>query len=511
MEIASNLLLGLSVALTPENLLYCLFGVFVGTLIGVLPGIGALAAISMLFPLTFHLEPTTALIMLAGIYYGTAYGGSTASILLNIPGTTSSAVTCLDGYPMAQQGRAGVALAMTAFASFFGGVFGILVLSAFTPLVAAWALSFGSAEYFALMVLGLVAASTVSDGSPVKGLAMVVLGMLLATIGMDPQSGVARYTFGSLSLLDGLSISALAMGLFGVAEIITSVRANTGRTIQARDVSLRSLMPTRDDFRRSWMPALRASTIGSLFGALPGTGPTVASFVSYGVEKRIAKDPSRFGKGAVEGVVAPEAANNAADQTAFIPTLSLGVPGSATMALMIGAMMVHGIHPGPNLVTEEPELFWGLVMSFWIGNLMLVILNLPLIGLWVRLLTVPYKILYPAILMLVCIGAYSVHYKAFDVMVVLGFGALGYLMRIFSMPAAPLLLGFVLGPLIEQHFRRAMVLARGDFSAVIERPISGTVLLITLLVLVWSLWSSFRKRRQTLAAATPGPRIEDED
>ncbi|GGH45003.1 tripartite tricarboxylate transporter permease [Frigidibacter albus] len=510
MDLVANLYLGLETALSPINLAYCLLGVFVGTLIGVLPGIGALAAISMLFPFTYHLEPTTALIMLAGIYYGTAYGGSTASILLNIPGTTSSAVTCLDGYPMAQQGRAGVALAMTAIASFFGGVFGILVLSVFTPVVASWALSFGSADYFALMVLGLVAASTVSDGSPIKGLAMVVLGMLVATIGMDPQSGTARFTFGSLSLLDGISIGALAMGLFGVAEIITSVRSSSNDSIKARDVSLRSLMPTRDDWRRFWMPALRASTIGSFFGALPGTGPTVAAFVSYGVEKRVATDPSRFGKGAVEGVVAPEAANNAADQTAFIPTLSLGVPGSATMALMIGAMMVHGIHPGPNLVTDHPDLFWGLVMSFWVGNLMLVVLNLPLIGLWVRLLTVPYKMLYPAILVMVCIGAYSVHFKAFDVMVVLGFGILGYAMRIFSMPAAPLLLGFVLGPMIEQHFRRAMVLARGDFTAIIGRPISGTVLVITLLILVLSIYASMR-RRPADPAAPPAPHIEDED
>lgn len=511
MDIISNMALGLETALTPVNLLYCFFGVFLGTLIGVLPGIGALAAISMLFPITFHLEPATALIMLAGIYYGTAYGGSTASILLNIPGTTSSAVTCIDGYPMAQQGRAGVALAMTAFASFFGGVFGILVLSAFTPLVAAWALSFGSAEYFALMVLGLVAASTVSDGSPIKGLGMVVLGMLLATVGMDPQSGTARFTFGSLNILDGLSISALAMGLFGVAEIIASVGKTDGRKLHASEISFRSLMPTRDDFRRSWLPALRASTVGSLFGALPGTGPTVAAFVSYGLEKRVVKDPSRFGKGAIEGVVAPEAANNAADQTAFIPTLSLGVPGSATMALMIGALMIHGIHPGPNLVHEQPELFWGLIMSFWVGNLMLVVLNLPLIGLWVRLLTVPYRMLYPAIIVLVCIGAYSVQYKAFDVLVVLGFGALGYAMRIFHMPAAPLLLGYVLGPLIEQHFRRAMVLARGDFATMIERPITGTVLAITVLVLLLSLWTAMQHRKRTAAELAAGPHIEDED
>lgn len=505
MDLISNIALGLDTALTPVNLMYCFFGVFVGTLIGVLPGLGALAAISMLFPMTFHLEPTTALIMLAGIYYGTAYGGSTASILLNIPGTTSSAVTCLDGYPMAQQGRAGVALAMTAVASFYGGIYGIIVLSVLTPVVASWALSFGSAEYFALMLLGLVAASSVSDASIVKGLAMVLLGILLATVGMDPQSGTARFTFGSLNVLDGLSISALAMGVFGVAEIVSSIGRTGAKQLDPKSITFRKLMPTRDDFKRSWGPMFRSSTLGSLFGALPGTGPTVAAFVSYGVEKRIAKEPERFGKGAVEGVVAPESANNAADQTAFIPTLSLGIPGSATMALMIGALMVHGIHPGPRLVTDQPELFWGLIMSFWIGNVLLLVLNLPLIGLWVRLLSVPYHLLYPAILMFICIGAYSVHYSAFDVMAVMGFGALGYAMRIFGMPAAPLLLGFVLGPLVEEHFRRAMVLARGDFIAVIERPITGIVLGITFLILIWSIWSGMRqKARMRIRNLTAG-------
>lgn len=510
MDILQNIALGLGVALTAINLLWCLIGVFLGTLIGVLPGLGPLAAISMLFPITYHLEPTTAMIMLAGIYYGTAYGGSTASILLNIPGTTSSAVTCLDGYPMSKQGRAGVALAMTAVASFLGGVVGIVVLSVFAPAVASWALSFGSAEYFFVMVLGLVAASTVTDGSVIKGLAMVVLGILLATVGMDPQSGVSRFTFGSLSVLDGFSIAALAMGLFGIAEIIVSVRSGEDRTLSSKDITLRSLIPTRDDLRRSWWPMLRSSSIGSVFGTLPGTGPTVAAFVSYGVEKRLADEPERFGKGAIEGVVAPESANNAADQTAFIPTLTLGVPGSATMALMIGALMVHGIHPGPNLVSEQPTLFWGLVMSFWVGNVLLVILNLPLIGLWVRLLTVPYRILYPAIIIFICVGAYSVRYSSFDVMVVFGFGFLGYVMRLFRMPAAPLLLGFVLGPLIEQHFRRAMVLARGDLTALVERPISAVLLSITILLLIWTFWSHRRQRRHVpQEQALPAGDVDD--
>lgn len=494
MDIVSNLALGLEVAFTPTNLLYCFFGVFVGTFVGVLPGIGPLAAISMLFPITFHLEPTTALIMLAGIYYGTAYGGSTASILLNIPGGTSSAITCLDGYPMSKQGRGGIALFITAVGSFFGGVVGIVVLSVFTPLIAKYALTFGSAEYFALMVFGLVAASTISDGSAIKGLSMVVLGAILATAGMDPQSGTARFTFGSLDMLDGLSISALAMGVFGVTEIIASVGRTETANVDPKAINFRSMIPTREDMRRSIMPMVRSSWIGSIFGALPGTGVSIASFMAYAVEKRVSKRPDEFGKGAIEGVVAPETANNAADQTAFVPTLSLGIPGSATMALMIGALMVHGIHPGPNLITDEPEIFWGLVMSFWIGNVLLVILNLPLIGLWVRLLLVPYHLLYPSILMFVSIGAYSVRYSAFDVMVVLGFGALGYLMRILALPAAPLLLGFVLGPLVEQHFRRAMVLARGDFTDILTRPISGTVLVITAVMIAWTIWSAIKAR-----------------
>lgn len=494
MDIVSNLALGLEVAFTPTNLLYCFFGVFVGTFVGVLPGIGPLAAISMLFPITFHLEPTTALIMLAGIYYGTAYGGSTASILLNIPGGTSSAITCLDGYPMSKQGRGGIALFITAVGSFFGGVVGIIVLSVFTPLIAKYALTFGSAEYFALMVFGLVAASTISDGSAIKGLSMVVLGAILATAGMDPQSGTARFTFGSLDMLDGLSISALAMGVFGVTEIIASVGRTETANVDPKAINFRSMIPTREDMRRSIMPMVRSSWIGSIFGALPGTGVSIASFMAYAVEKRVSKRPDEFGKGAIEGVVAPETANNAADQTAFVPTLSLGIPGSATMALMIGALMVHGIHPGPNLITDEPEIFWGLVMSFWIGNVLLVILNLPLIGLWVRLLLVPYHLLYPSILMFVSIGAYSVRYSAFDVMVVLGFGALGYLMRILALPAAPLLLGFVLGPLVEQHFRRAMVLARGDFTDILTRPISGTVLVITAVMIAWTIWSAIKAR-----------------
>ncbi len=495
MDLLASLALGLETAISPTNLLYCFVGVFLGTFVGVIPGIGPLAAISMLFPITFYLEPTAALIMLAGIYYGTTYGGSTASILLNIPGATSAAVTCLDGYPMAQQGRAGVALFITTIASFVGGSFGIIVLSLFSPLIANYALTFGPAEYFALMVLGLVAASTIANTSPAKGLAMVVLGMLIATVGTDSQSGIGRFTFGSLSLLEGFGISAMAMGVFGIGEILASIGAARNAKIDASSAKLRNMLPSRDDWRRSWKPAIRGSSIGAFFGALPGTGPSIAAFMAYAVEKRVSRTPEAFGTGVIEGVVAPETANNSADQTAFIPTLTLGIPGSATMALMLGALMVHGIPPGPTLIANQPSLFWGLVMSFWVGNLMLLVLNLPLVGLWVRLLLVPYHYLYPAIVVFICLGAYSVHANAADVFVVLGFGMLGYAMRLASLPAAPLLLGFVLGPLVEAQFRRAMVLARGDMTAVIERPIAGTVLAIALLMLLWSLIAFLRQRR----------------
>jgi TctA family transporter len=503
MDIFSNVALGLQTALSFSNLMYCFVGVLLGTLIGVIPGVGTLAAISMLFPLTFHLDPTTALIMLGGIWYGTAYGGSIASILLNIPGTPSSAVTCLDGYPMARQGRGGIALFMTTIASFVGGSIGIILLMMFAPVIAVYALKFGSAEYFALMILGLVAATTISDGSAIKGLAMVVLGIFFGTIGMDTQTAAARFTFGMLELLDGLSMIALAMGVFGVAEVIYSVRRVKTGDIDPESVRFKAMRPTKDDWKRSFLPMLRGSGIGSFFGTLPGTGPSIASFISYAVEKRVSKEPQRFGKGAIEGIASPEAANNAADQTAFIPTLSLGIPGSATMALMIGALMVHGIAPGPSLISNHPDLFWGLVMSFWIGNVLLVILNVPLIGIWVRLLTIPYHLLYPAIITFICIGAYSIGNNAVDVWFVMFFGALGFAMRIFAFPAAPLLLGFVLGPLMEEHFRRALVMSRGDLAIFIERPISLTILLVTLLIAVFTLWKGYEawNRERRLSAA----------
>jgi len=492
METLDGLLIGLQSALQPQTLLYCFIGVFLGTLIGVLPGIGALAAISLLLPVTYHIEPTAAIVMLAGVYYGAQYGGSTASILLNLPGTPSSAVACLDGYPMAKQGRAGVALFMTTIASFVGSMLGIAALILFSPSIAAIGLKFGAAEYFSMMVLGLIAASSLASGSPAKGLAMVVLGLLVGTIGTDVNSGQSRFDFGLHELMDGINLVALAMGIFGIAEVIASIRQTRDAKVKEK-ISFRSMLPERKDVKDSVMPMLRGTGIGSFFGALPGTGPSIASFMAYAVEKKIAKDPSRFGKGAIEGLTAPEASNNAAAQTAFVPTLSLGIPGDAVMALMLGALILHGIQPGPRLITEEPALFWGLIMSFGIGNIMLMVLNLPLIGIWVAILRIPYAVLYPAILVFISLGVYSVNNNSFDILMVAIIGTLGYIMNVLRFEAAPLLLGFVLGPLLEENMRRALLISRGQMSTFIERPISATLLAIGVAILLWSLWSSLRK------------------
>ncbi|AJE46725.1 tripartite tricarboxylate transporter permease [Celeribacter indicus] len=501
-ELLQNLGLGLSTALEPINLLYCFGGVLLGTFIGIIPGIGPLTALSLLLPLTFYLDSTTAIIMMAGIYYGSAYGGSTASILLNLPGTASNAVACLDGHPMAKQGRAGVALFMSTIASFFGGCVSILVMVAFSSVIARLALQFGSPEYFGLMVLGLVSASTIGQGAPVKGIATVMLGILLGLVGMDLYSGAQRYTFGSVELLEGLSMVALAMGLFGVSELLSSIGTKS-RDAKLK-VTLRSMIPTREDVRRSWMPMVRGSGIGALLGVLPGAGPTVASFMSYAVEKKVAAEPERFGNGAIEGLVGPETTNNAAEQSAFIPTLTLGIPGSATMALILGVLMINGIQPGPAMMSTHPGMFWGLVMSFWIGNVLLLILNIPLIGIWVRVLSIPYHILYPAIIMFICMGAYSVHYSIFEVFTVLGFGILGYVLRLLHFSSAPLILGFILGPLLEDHFRRSLILSRGDLSVFVERPISLGFLLITLAILLVTAVLTYRnaRRRRALAELT---------
>ncbi|MPZ55667.1 MAG: tripartite tricarboxylate transporter permease [Rhizobiales bacterium] len=502
MEISSiiaNVSIGLSTALSLTNLFYCFLGVFLGMLIGVVPGIGALVAVSLLLPVTFHIDATAALIMLAGIYYGSAYGGSTAAILLNVPGTPSSAVACLDGYPMAQQGRAGVALLMTTVGSFIAGSIGILLMMFFSPILVAYALKFGPTEYFSLMVLGLVAASTIASGSPVKGVAMVVLGVALGLVGTDIYTATLRYDFGFPGLYDGISLVAIAMALFGVTEVVFSVRSVGEARFKGQNIRMRDMIPTRDDVRRSVFPILRGSAIGSFFGVLPGTGGLIASFMAYAVEKRVSKTPQRFGHGAIEGVVSPESANNAADQTAFIPTMTLGIPGSVVMAIMLSVLIVHGLVPGPKLMVEHADLFWGLVMSFWIGNLILLVLNIPLIGLWVKVLAVPYHLLYPAIIMFVCIGVYSVHNSAFDVWLVLVFSVAGYFMRVLEFPAAPLLLGLVLGPIMEEEFRRAMILSHGDLSTFVHHPISGTILAMTLALLMWAIWSGFRRSLQRRA------------
>lgn len=501
MDIANGLLTGLESALQPITLLYCFIGVFIGTLIGVLPGIGAMATISLLLPITYHIPPTSAIVMLAGVYYGAQYGGSTASILLNLPGTPSSAVACLDGYPMAKQGRAGVALFMTTIASFVGSMLGILVLVLFSPSIAELGLKFGPAEYFSMMLLGLVAASSLASGSPAKGMAMVVLGLLLGTVGTDVNSGVARFDFGVPELMDGINLVALAMGVFGISEVIGGINQKREGEVK-ESISMRSMLPTRKEWKDSAMPMLRGTAIGSFFGALPGTGASIASFFSYAVEKKVAKDPSRFGKGAIEGVTAPEAANNAASQTAFVPTLSLGIPGDAVMALMLGALIIHGIQPGPLLMTQQPDLFWGLIVSFGIGNIMLMILNLPLVGMWVAILRIPYNVLYPAILVFIALGVYSVNNNTFDILMVAGIGAVGYLLAILKFEAAPLMLGFVLGPLMEENLRRSLLLSRGDMMTFIDRPISAGFLAFCGAIVLWTVWTSLkssvreRERRQ---------------
>jgi putative tricarboxylic transport membrane protein len=493
MEILSNLAMGAEAALTPWNILYCMVGVTLGTLVGVLPGIGALAAVSMLLPVTYYLEPLAAIIMLAGVFYGAEYGGSTAAILLNLPGTPSSAVVCIEGYQMSRKGRAGVALFAATAASFIGGTIGICVLIFLSPFLVNVALNFGPQDYFGIMLFGLLAASTIGTGSRLRSIVMVVLGLGLGCVGMDLNTGEPRYTFGIPELYDGLNLVALAMGLYGVSEIISSAAAPADTRPRSR-VTFRSMIPSRDEVRRSGGPILRGAASGSLFGTLPGTGATVASLFSYAMEKRVARGRKPFGTGIVEGVAAPESANNAAAQTAFIPTLSLGIPGSPTMALILGALMLHGIQPGPSLVTSQPTLFWGLIASFWIGNLLLVVLNLPMIGVWVRLLQIPYHMLYPAIIPLICVGVYSVRTSAFDVFLVLGFGAAGYLLKLLRFEAAPLMIGFVLGPMIEENLRRALRMSRGDPAVFLQSPISAISLGICAIMLALTVWSLIPRR-----------------
>ncbi|MBF9033261.1 tripartite tricarboxylate transporter permease [Rhodobacterales bacterium HKCCE2091] len=492
----SDIILGFERAVSLDALLFCFIGVTIGTFVGVLPGVGALAAVSLCLPLTYYLDPTVALIMLAGIFYGAQYGSSTASILLNVPGTVTAAVTCLDGYPMTKQGRAGLALFVTTICSFVGGSIAIVLMMGFTPLIARAALSFSSAEYFMIMALGLVVASTISSGSQLKSLAMVGFGLALGLVGTDLNSGVSRFTFGQIELYDGISLVPIAMGLFGVAEILNSIQASGTRTLNATGISFRSMLPTRAEWKSIVGPTLRGTAIGAGIGALPGSGATVATFMAYAAEKRRSKTPERFGKGAIEGIAAPEAANNSAVQAAFVPTLSLGIPGDALMAFLLGAMLIHGIVPGPRFLTDQPEMFWGLVASFWIGNVLLLVLNIPLIGLWVRMLSIPYNILFPAMLFFICVGVYSIEYQVFDIGLVILFGLLGFLMNRLGYPPAPLLLGFILGPMMEEHFKRSLLMSRGSFSIFWERPISAVLLVVILLLLALSVRTILKDRRK---------------
>ena len=494
MELLANLSLGFETALTLTNLMYCLGGVFLGTAIGVLPGLGPVATIAMLLPVTFGLPPVSSLIMLAGIYYGAQYGGSTTAILVNLPGESSSVVTALDGYQMARQGHAGKALATAAIGSFFAGTVATVLLVLFAPPLAELALKFGPAEYFSLMVLGLVASIVLAHGSLLHAIGMILIGLILGLIGTDVNSGMERFSFELPQLADGIGFVVVAMGMFGLGEIIRNLENEEARSITVKSVS--GLMPTKEDFKRIIAPILRGTALGSVLGILPGGGAMLASFAAYAVEKKVSKNSAQFGKGAIEGVAAPEAANNAGAQTSFIPMLTLGIPSNPVMALMIGAMIIQGIQPGPSVMTEQPALFWGLIVSMWIGNFFLIVLNLPMIGLWVRMITVPYRHLFPAVLVFCAIGVFSLNNAEFDVYLMALFGVLGYVFAKLDCEPAPMLLGFILGPMMEEYLRRALLLSRGDPTVFITRPISAVMLAMAVVALIVVLSPSIQKKRE---------------
>lgn len=493
MELLTNLELGFATVFTLTNLAYCLVGVALGTLIGVLPGLGPIATIAMLLPVTFGLPPVSALIMLAGIYYGAQYGGSTSAILINLPGEATAVVTALDGHQMARRGLAGKALATAAIGSFFAGTVATFVIAFFAPPLAELALSFGAAEYFSLLILGLIASVVLAHGSPLHAIGMVVLGLLLGLIGTDVNSGVARFTFDAPQLADGIGFVVVAMGIFGLAEVVRNLETETARVLIAKKIS--GLMLDKNDFKRIWKPILRGTGLGAALGVLPGNGALLGSFSAYSIEKRISPNRAEFGKGAIEGVAAPESANNAGAQTSFIPMLTLGIPSNPVMALMIGALIIQGIQPGPLVMTEQPELFWGIVVSMWIGNLFLIILNLPLIGLWVRLVSVPYQYLFPAILVFCAIGVFSINNSEFDVFIMAAFAVIGYILVKLDCEPAPLLLGYILGPMIEEYLRRALLLSHGDPTVFIRRPISATLLGVAVIALILVALPAIRRRR----------------
>jgi putative tricarboxylic transport membrane protein len=494
-DLFGDLALGFSTAFLLQNVLYCFVGVLLGTAVGVLPGIGPTATVAMLLPITFSFEPVTALIMLAGIYYGAQYGGSTTAILINLPGESSAAVTALDGHAMARQGRAGPALAAAAIGSFVAGTVATVVLAVAAPPLAEVALRFGPADYFALVLFGLVVSIALARGSPLKALAMIALGVLFGTVGQDIYTGTPRFVLGQRELYGGIDFVSVAVGLFGIAEILRNLSSPATST-QDRTARVTGLWPTADDRRRIVGPILRGTGIGSALGVLPGGGHVLASFTSYAVEKRVSRRPGEFGHGAIEGVAGPESANNAAAQTSFIPLLTLGLPAHPVMALMVGAFIVHGITPGPNVITDEPALFWGLIASMWIGNVLLVLLNLPLIGMWVRLLRVPYQVLFPMIVLFAVIGTYSLSLNAYDVYAIAFFGILGYVLIKCGCEPAPMLLGFVLGPLLEENLRRALIISRGDPTVFLTRPISAGLLVLAAVALVVTVLPAIRRRRE---------------
>jgi putative tricarboxylic transport membrane protein len=491
---------GFAIALEPHNLLYCFIGVMIGNLVGVLPGMGVLSAVSMLLPLTFGMQPVPAILMIAGIFYGAQYGGAICSILLNLPCHPPHAVTCLDGYPLTRQGRGGAALGVTMMAAVFGAAFGILQMMFLAPVIARVALSFGAPEICSLMLVGLLAGSTLAKGSPLKGVSMTVLGMLLGLVGTDTATSAERYTFGYYGLADGIELVVLALGLFGIAEFLRSVNNVAPVNKAYARLKLRDMRPSKAEMREAALPILRGTIVGSLCSLIPGTGPTIASFIAYATEKKLSKTPGAFGHGAIAGVAAPEASTHSSTQGDFIPTMSLGIPGDAAMALLLGALIIHDVTPGPRLIVEHPDVFWGLIASFWIGNLMLVFLNLPMIGLWVRLLTVPYRFLFPSALFFVCIGVFATRNSLFDVMLTLGLGLFGYLFLLLRFEPAPMLLGFVLGPRFEDNFRRALDIAHGDLRTFIDRPISALFLLVCLALLSFQI---LPRVRGTTAQTSP--------
>jgi putative tricarboxylic transport membrane protein len=498
MDLFANLALGFGIALTPENVLYCFLGALLGTAVGVLPGLGPLTTIAMLLPVTFKMPAVASLIMLSGIYYGAHHAGSTTAIMLNMPGEPTSVVICFDGHPMARKGRAGPALFISAIGSFFAGCVAVVVIALFSPPLARLAVNFSGPEYTAMLLLALVATAVLSGGSLVTTLSMVVIGLLLGTVGTDVNTGTSRYTFGAGNLADGISFVTLAVGVFAIAQIISELANKDNRPVLPGRIG--GLVPTRADLAASWRPILRGTVLGSVFGALPGTGPLISSFASYSLEKQLARDPSRFGQGAIEGVAGPEAANNAAALTHFIPMLTLGIPAGAAMALMLGALTIQGITPGPQVMHEHPDLFWGVVASMWVGNLMLLVLNLPLVGIWIKLLTIPYRLLYPAILAFCCVGVYSINNSPFDVLLAAGFGFVGYLLLRLGCSPAPLMLGFILGPTLEENLRRSMLISGGDPTVFVSRPISLIFILLTAALLLAYVLPSFRRTRVVLTA-----------